>query len=264
MSIAKKIPYGTRALILVVGLVVSSQWSEANNFKNAADYTGCNSIITDDGKAACREVQNEKNRQCNIKTEGDPVAHERLINEYKEAVDRFKDGKYAKSDEDNFKRSIRDMKQKIDDRKQAAVEGQRIANSCIKARDAVQTWFEKTAIPLTETTRNNALAERKVLLERLQEWEKRREDGKSRSEANRADLQAERDHEEARKKVGEAQEALRLFNEKYGPDVEYWADRLIRHYNDEKTNHDTPAKQAEQRLENLKKVEAMSYPSLPF
>jgi hypothetical protein len=80
----------------------------------------------------------------------------------------------------------------------------------------------------------------------------------------RADLQAERDHEEARKKVGEAQEALRLFNEKYGPDVEYWADRLIRHYNDEKTNHDTPAKQAEQRLENLKKVEAMSYPSLPF
>lgn len=263
MSVAKWVGNGVVAATLI-GILAHGAWSADNNFKASGQNKGCDSIITDSGQRACRDVQGEKNKQCNTATDCDPRQQERSISDYSDAVTRFKDGKYAKSDEETFKRSIRDMKDKLDAKKQAGVDGQKVANACIAARDNVQKWFEKTAIPLTESTRDSALSERKVLLENLEAAKKKKADAKDRLDKNRADTQAERDLNDASDAIRKAEDALAAFNNKYGEDVKYWADRLISHYNDEKTNHDTPSKQAESRLENCKRVEGLSYPSLPF
>lgn len=264
MSFAKKVGYGVWAAAMVV-LVARSELSAANNFKASAQNKGCRSILTEDGRKQCDEVQGEKNRQCNVATSCEVRDHERLLTEYKEARQRFIDKVYAKTDEDKVKDNLRALKTRLENSKSAATTGVTVANACIKARDAVQTWFEKTAIPLTDNLRNTALAERKGLLEKLEEAKKKKEDAKRRLEANRADLQAERDLEESRKLIEAAENALAAFNNKYGEDVSYFADQLIRHYNDEKTNHDTPSKQAENRLESCKKIEGLGIgDSLPF
>jgi hypothetical protein len=250
-KMGKKVGYIWAALLVAV--VAGSGWSSANNFKAATDKTGCASIVGDSEREACKKAQDAKNTICNVKTECEPDKQERLISDYKDALKKLEEGKINASDVDSFKRSIRDMKDKLDARKAAAVAGQKVASACIKARDAVQEWFERVGIPFTERARDAALAERKVLLEKLQAAERKKNDAKTKEDRDKAvdEMQA-------------VQKELEAFNSKYGHDVEYNANKLIRHYQSEKTNHDTPSKQAEDRLNNCKKVEGLSYPSLPF
>lgn len=259
MSIAK-CRYGVWAA-LMIGVLVWAPWSSANNFKESSEKTGCKSILTRNELEACERVQGEKNATCNVRTDCDPDKQERAIKELETAIERFKT--IPEADKENYKRSIIEMRQKIEERYNQSTAGVKVAENCIKARDAVQKWFEDVAIPLTERMKSGAVSARKTLVEKHEEAVKRREEAKKKLDEKPND-ENRREWEAAREAVGVAQKKLEEFNTQYGPDIEYYADRLVRHYQSEKTNHDTPSKQAEARLNNCQKVNNMRYPSLPF
>jgi hypothetical protein len=108
MSMGKRVGYGIWA-VLVVAVIARSEWASAQNFKAATDRTGCESIVGDSERDACKKVQAAKNAACNIKTECETDKQELLISDYKEALKKLEEGKINVSDVDSFKRSIRDM-----------------------------------------------------------------------------------------------------------------------------------------------------------
>lgn len=261
MSFAKKCGYGMWA-VLMIAVLAWAPSSSANNFKESADKKGCESILTRNEKDACDRVQAEKNKACNKPTECEPDKQERDIKEYEAALERLKT--MPEADKDNFKRSTRDLFTKIDNRYKASIDGIKVSEECIKARDAVQKWFEDVAIPLTERMKTGAVQARRAIVEKYNEATKRRDEARKKLDEKPHDETLRREWEAAREAMAEAQKKIEEFDRQYGPDIEVHADKLIRHYQAEKTNHDTPSKQAEARLENCKKVNNMKYPSLPF
>jgi hypothetical protein len=250
--------------VVMAAILVQSSLSAANNFNAAADRKGCESLLTEDKQRECREgPQKAKNDACNVKSSCSPRDQEDLIAKYKEVQKRLSEGTLNDSDKDAFERRLRDIKSELDQNKAAAVRGQEIANNCIKARDAVQYWFENTAIRFTEERRDAALNERKDLLAKLNDAQKKVEDAKRNREAKPGDSSAQSDYDRAIDEMRAVENALAAFNVKYGPDIDYNAGRLIQHYKDQKSKHidgsGSPSFQAEERLENCKKVEALSY-----
>ena len=55
------------------------------------------------------------------------------------------------------------------------------------------------------------------------------------------------------------EQKLEEFNNKYGKDIEYNANRLIKQYEDERSKHDDPAEQAKNRLDKCEKLVDMDY-----
>ncbi len=261
MSFAKKCGYGIWAA-LMIAVLVRTPWSSANNFKESADKKGCESILTRNEKDACDRVQGEKNKACNRATECEPDKQERAIKEYETALERLKT--MPDADKENFKRSTRDLFTTIDNRYKASIDGIKVSEECIKARDAVQKWFEDVAIPLTERMKSGAVQARRTFVEKYNDATKRRDDARKKLDEKPHDESLRREWEAAREAMAEAQKKIEEFDKQYGPDIEVYADKLVRHYQSEKTNHDTPSKQADARLENCKKVNNMRYPSLPF
>ncbi|MBX3160814.1 MAG: hypothetical protein KF773_32915 [Deltaproteobacteria bacterium] len=245
----------------MIAVLARSHGSSANNFKEAAAEQGCRSLITKQERESCEAVQGEKNRICNRPTECEPRKQEEDIKELKDKIDRLP--KMPEADKENFKRGIRDLHKEIKRRNEASKDGKTIAEGCVNARDSVQKWFEDVAIPLTERMKNAALTVRKEKLERLAKATETRRKTKERLDTAPSDDSARREHEQAVKEYSEAVREVEEFNKLYGPDIEYYADRLIRHYQYEKTNHDTPSRQADARLENCKKVMDMSFPDPP-
>ena len=260
MSIAK-VGYSIWA-VLMISVLVWTPWASANNFKESAEKTGCKSILTRNEQDACDRVQGEKNTACNVRTDCDPDKQERAIKEYETAIERFKT--IPEADKDNYKRSIIEMRQKIEERYNQSTAGIRVSENCIKARDAVQKWFEDVAIPLTERMKTGAVQARRSFVEKYNDATKRRDEARKKLDEKPHDESLRREWEAAREAMAEAQKKIEEFDRQYGPDIEVHADKLIRHYQAEKTNHDTPSRQAEARLENCKKVNNMRYPSLPF
>ena len=102
MSIAKKLGYSIWAA-LMIAVLVRSEWSSANNFKESAEKSGCKSILTRNEQEDCDRVQGEKNTTCNVRTDCDPDKQERAIKEYETAIERLKT--IPEADKENFKRS---------------------------------------------------------------------------------------------------------------------------------------------------------------
>jgi hypothetical protein len=256
---------GGQGRTLAIGVVVAlfgvglvAQASEYN-FYEQADKKGCASIITERGQDDCAAVQRRKDDACRVPVECDPDKQEKTIEKYKEAKERLESGKVNDADKDRLKDTIRDLKDELDRRKDAARRGTSDAQQCVRAREDVQKWFMDTGIPLTEHTRDDALRERKDLLEKLADAQKKQADAKSKRDAKPGDSSAQSDYDHATEDMRNAEKALEQFNNKYGKDIERYASRLIDQYKAEKDSHEKPLSEARNRVENCKKVDGMSY-----
>jgi hypothetical protein len=260
-----------RVGVLWTGLIVALLWrgSQANdkNFKAAADQSGCASIITRDGINECKQVQSAKNTACNRATSCEIDKQEGWAKEYDELYQWWiKDG--SKMPDNSFKndkqRQMRDLVDKLAAGRNSATAGMTIANECIQARNAVQRWFENTAIPLAERTRNELVPIRRALVDKFNETKSKREEAKKKYDDNPSDDNLRREWEAARDAHVEAGRKLDEFDKTYGPDIQHYYDKLISHYQSEKTNHDTPSKEAENRLVKCEKTVKVDWKSLPF
>ena len=252
---------------LMLGLLSQGSWANDKNFKAAADQSGCKSLITKDGIEECKKVQDAKNTACNRSSECEPSKQEDWAKEYDELY-RWWGNEGNKLPDNSFKsdkqRQMRDLVDKLVAGKNSATAGVTIANECIQARNAVQKWFENTAIPLTERTKNELGPIRRALVDKLNETKTKREDAKKKYEDKPNDDGLRREWEAARDANIEAGRKVDEFDKTYGPDIQYYYDKLISHYQYEKTNHDNPSKEADNRLVKCENTVKVEWKSLPF
>jgi hypothetical protein len=245
-----------------VGLILALPavgYSAEYNFFEQSGKAGCLSVITESGQSDCKTLQKAKDDACNVSVENDIDKHERSIRTYREAKERLDRGQVAVADKDKLAETVRLLKEQLDRAKEAAKQGMAMAQNCVDARERVQKWFEGTAIPLTERTRDDALRTRKNLLDKLADTQKKQADAKSNREANPRNSSAQSDYDRATEEMRNAEKALAQFNEKYGQEVERHASRLIEHYKAEKASHEKPLAESKNRVENCKKIVDMSY-----
>jgi hypothetical protein len=245
------------AIVALTLNVVAS--AEERKFYVQSGKEGCESIITERGEDECKKVQAEKDRACGIRVECDENKQQRQIEKYKEAKEQLDQGRVADSDKERLAKTVSDLKEDIEARKEAASKGVPIAEGCVTARENVQTWFMKTGIPLTESTRDEALQQRKELLEKLAESQKKQGEAKSARESKPDDSSAQREYDSATEEMRNAEQALAQFNEKYGKDIERNAERLIEHYQAENASHQAPLQELKNRAQSCKNIENMSY-----
>jgi hypothetical protein len=197
-------------------------------------------------------VQGEKNTACNVRTDCEPDKQERAIKEYETVLERLKT--IPEADKDNYKRSIIERGRRS-----------RTATTSRPPESGSPRTASRRATPCRSGSRKTgAVQARRSFVEKYNDATKRRDEARKRLDEKPHDESLRREWEAAREAMAEAQKKIEELDKQYGPDIEVHADKLIRHYQAEKTNHDTPSKQAEARLENCKKVNNMRYPSLPF
>jgi hypothetical protein len=214
-----KIKFGAVIIMATLGLTVAAYASEYN-FCEQADKKGCASIITERGQSDCAAVQRAKDDACRVSVECDVDKQERLIAKYKDAKDRLDRGQVADADKDKLKETITAYKEQLDLAKDGARKGTSYAQSCVDTREAVHKWFSETGIRLTEQTRDDALRQRKDLLDRLADAQRKQADAKSKRDAKPGDSNAQSDYERATDEMRNAEKALEQFNTKYGKDIE--------------------------------------------
>jgi hypothetical protein len=249
---------GAVIAMATLGVGVAAYASEYN-FYLQADKTGCASIITERGQSDCAAVQKRKDEVCNFAIECDVSKQEKTIAKYKDAKECLDSGKVNDSDKDRLKDAVRDLKDDLDRRKEAAYKGTSRAQDCVRAREDVQKWFMETGIPLTERTRDESLRLRRDLLDKLADAQKKQIDAKSKRDAKPDDSSAQSDYDRATSDMRDAEKALEQFNTKYGKDIERYASKLIDHYKAEKERHEKFVQESKNHLENCKKVDNMSY-----
>jgi hypothetical protein len=160
---------------------------------------------------------------------------------------------------------MRDLATNLQNGKSAASAGMTVAKECITARDNVQKWFENRAIPLANDVKNELVPMRRALVEKFNETKNRREEAKKKYEDDGSkDDNLKREWEAARDANIKAGQDLDDFDKKYGPDTHYYFDKLISHYQSEKTNHDEPSRQAENRFNRCEKTTKVEWKSLQF
>lgn len=229
------------------------------NFYEQADKKGCASIITEREQGKCADVQAAKDKACGVPVECEVSKQERLIGTYKEMKDRLERGQVADADKDRLKDTVNTLKQQLDGNKEAARRGISVAETCVRSREDVQKWFAETGIPLTERTRDDALRQRKDLLDKLADTQRKQADAKAKRDAKPNDSSAQSDYDRAVDDMRNAEKMLEQFNNKFGKDIERYAAKLIAQYQEERTSHDRPLNEARNRVDNCKKVENLSY-----
>lgn len=252
---------------LMLGLLSQNSWANDKNFKAAADQSGCKSLITRGGIEECQKVQGAKNAACNRPSDCELSKQEDWAKEYDELY-RWWENEGNKLPDNSFKsekqRKMRDLGARLDTGNAAAKAGVKLANECIQARNAVQKWFEDVAIPLTERTKNELVPMRRELVDKFNETKAKREEAKKKYDDKSNDDGLRREWEAARDTNVEAGRKLDEFDKTYGPDIQYYSDKLISHYKSEKTNHDRPSEQAENRLATCEKTVKIEWKKLPF
>lgn len=248
----------TAFVAAIVALTIAAHGAEYN-FYEQADKQGCASIITEHGQEECAKVQATKNEMCSVPVRCDFNEFERRVDKYKEAKDRLDRGQVADADKAKLEESVRDAKNVLDALKQNARTDTAAARGCVDARRNVQKWFSEVGIPLTERTRDEATQLRKGALEKLADAQRKQGDAKSKRDAKPGDSGAQTDYERATDELRTAENELARLNAKYGRDIERYADKLLRHYKDEKDSHDRPLIEASNRLDACKKIDNTNY-----
>lgn len=208
-----------------------------------------------------------KNTACNRPSDCELSKQEEWAKEYDELY-RWWDSEGNQLPDSSFKsdkqRKMRDLVTRLETGRATATAGVTIANECIQARNAVQKWFENVAIRLTERTRNELVPIRRDLVDKFNETKAKREEAKKKYDDKPDDEGLRREWEAARDANIEAGRKLDEFDKTYGPDIQYYSDKLISHYQSEKTNHDRPSQEAERRLSTCEKTVKIEWKSLPF
>ena len=231
----------------------------ADNFEVYSGRKGCESIVKDRERSDCNDVSRRKNEACNVTASCDFDSHKRDIEDYNESKRKLSSGAIADADKSRMEQTIRELKDKLDARRNAAPDVQKIAQNCIDARARVQEWFKNTAIPVTERARDDAMRLRNELLQKLKDADEKRKTTKDKRDANPNDSSAKDEYERAASAYRDAEKALEAFNDKYGRDVERHAGRLIDQYKEERDRHDEPTKQAENRKQKCIDLVGLSY-----
>lgn len=245
-----------------LGLLLAAMFSfaaRADNFNERADKNGCDSIVTESGRSDCNDAQRRKNDACNIALDCDLEKQQRTIEKYNEAKDRLEKGEVNDSDKDKLKDTVRALKDDLDQRKDQARRNTSLADTCVQRREDVQRWFEEKAIPITEHARDDALRERKDLLDKLADAQKKVREAKDKRDAKPGDSSAQSDYDRAVDDLRAVEKSLEELNKKYGPEIEKNAEKLIRQYKDGKSSHEKPLAEARARRDKCKQLDDLSY-----
>ena len=89
------------------------------------------------------------------------------------------------------------LKDDLDQRKEQARRNTSLADTCVQRREDVQRWFEQKAIPITEHARDEALRERKDLLDKLADAQQKVRDAKDKRDARPGDSGAQDEYARA-------------------------------------------------------------------
>jgi hypothetical protein len=244
---------------IVIALVALSAPVRAQNFNAFASQDGCKSVIADRERSTCEDLQRTKNDTCNRMLDCDLDKQQRQIDKYNDAKKQLDSGSIADADKDRLKQTIRELKDDLDARKDAARKGIEPADKCVRARTDVQEFFERVAIPLTERLRDAALKERQGLLDQLAAAQEKVRNAKDKRDKSPGDSSASSDYDAAVSALRDVEKKLETFNSTYGPDIPYNAEQLIRRYKDGKASHQKPIDEAKNRYENCKKLDNLSY-----
>lgn len=228
------------------------------NFEHYASYEkGCKSIIFEDRRRKCSDLSDEKERYCiKERLKCELSVQKKTIEEYKEAQEKLKT--INDSDRSSMESKIARLRKELDERKDLAKAAIPRAESCTKARDAVQEMFEKT-IPLVKTAGDNAVRRRQALLDKLKDAEAKRDAAKKAREAKPDDSSARSDHEKAIEEVRSVEKELESFNQRNGKDIARQVERLERHYVQGKADHAQSIADDNKHHENCKEIVNLSY-----
>ncbi|MGN6109716.1 MAG: hypothetical protein ACTHU0_31705 [Kofleriaceae bacterium] len=245
-------------VLAVMALHSARAWADDEyNFETHSGLRGCASIVFRDRRDRCHDLSAEKKSFCVDKRLRCELSEQkRTLEKYKEAQERLKS--MNESDKPQMEEKIRDLRRELDDRKELAKAALPYADGCNKAREAVQTWFQDT-IPLTRAAGENATKRRQVLLEKLTEAERRRNEAKEKRDANPNDSELQREFERAIEEVRNVERELERFNQNNGKDIPYYVDRLVRHYVDERASHEQSIADDNKHYENCKEIVNLSY-----
>lgn len=248
----------------LIGLfVISSLWvapeafAQAYNFYEHAGRSGCASIVFPDRRRTCEDGQRKKNDACRRDMECDFRKAEKALELHKETKRKLDSANEA--DKPALRRKLDEIEDDLEAMREKGEDGIPLAQKCVDARAAMKTIFAET-IPLVERAGAQAIAARKILLDRL-------EDAKAaQAEAKRAKDAAERGNdaprrawEAATREVRDAERALEDFNRAHGPDIKRYVDRLVDHYKQGRVEHEKPERDDQNRLENCKKLSGIRW-----
>ncbi|MBX3159115.1 MAG: hypothetical protein KF773_24315 [Deltaproteobacteria bacterium] len=127
---------------VMTGVFAQGTWANNKNFSAAAGSKGCKSIITSDGVSACTRISDAKDAACNRPSTCELDRQERWAKDYSDPLEKHAE----ESDKERYKRELNELYQKLENGKTAANAGVVVARECVSARQAVQDYFEKTAI----------------------------------------------------------------------------------------------------------------------
>jgi hypothetical protein len=249
----------TVAAIIMTALSVPLPARAFQNFHDQAGRKGCASIITVKGQEDCEKIYAEQTKMCGVSLDCDVKKHEATIKEYTEAKAKLASGKYNAAEKEVLEKSIANLKQELDANKEAARKGAQLAQQCLTARQNVQTWFKEEGAKITVEVRDRALAERRQLLEKLADAQKRQTAAKAAREAKPDDSSARSEYERTTGDMRNAENALAEFNRKYGTDIEESAQKLLNHYEAQAQSHETALKETGTAVENCKRIDNSSY-----
>lgn len=261
----RRLGFGFGAVALVAITAVSS--ANEKHFKNANDGRSCGSLITRDLMNECNAIQAKKNEVCNRKTSCEPDKQAEWAKEYDDLY-RWWDNEGKNAPDNQYKsdrkRKMSELDSYMKAQQAAALAGIPISQECITARNAVQKFYEDRAIPLAHEVKTDLLSQRRALVDKHNENQSKREEAKKKYEADPKDDNLKRAWEAARDAAIKAGQDVDEFDRKYGPDIQYWADRLVNYYRTEKSNHDDVSQKAEVRLAKCQTSSQVTWKSLPF
>lgn len=256
---APKTSFARSASLGILLAVLFGIVAHADNFNERADKNGCDSIVTESGRNECSDAQRRKNEACNVGFDCDLDKQQRTIENYKDAKERLDKGQVADADKDKLKDTVRALKDDLDQRKDQARRNTGLADACVQRREEVQRWFEEKAIPITEHARDDALRERKDLLDKLADAQRKVREAKDKRDAKPGDSSAQSDYDHAVDDLRAVEKMLEDLNKKYGPEIEKNAEKLVRQYKDGKSSHEKPLAEARARRDKCKQLDDLSY-----
>jgi hypothetical protein len=241
------------ALVLcVIGLAVADD----HDFEDFARRDGCDSVIFNDRRGECHNIQRDVNRYCK---------EERFdcsIGEFKKTLSEYNDVKNRSTYNDDEKRSkdekLEVLKKKLEAQKTEAARGTPIAQQCVKARNDIFEHFKRTS-DMTESAGRTQMAIRQGLIDKLRDAERRRDDAKSKRDSSPSDENLKREYEKAVEEFRKVEQDLGAFNKKNGQDIERNYRRLVERFAKGNEEHRIERENQTGRWNNCKEITSTSY-----
>jgi hypothetical protein len=246
--------HAAAALMLIVTIGVS--FADDHDFEDFARREGCESVIFNDRRRDCGDIQKNVNKYCKEeKFDCNIGDFKSVLSDYNSVKNRSTYNDTEKADKE---RKLEQLKKDLDARKAEAARGAPIAEQCVKYRNDIFDHFKKTS-DMTETAGKAQMAIRQGMLDKLREAEKRRDEARSKRDSSPNDDNLKREYEKAVEEFRKIEQDLGEFNRKNGKDIERNYQRLVKHYETGNEKHKTERETQTQRWNNCKEIVSTSY-----